>query len=244
MFDRITTFFTDPAQLLIVPAALLAIMLHEVSHGFMAYRLGDLTAKQSGRLSLNPIRHIDILGLISMIFMGFGWAKPVPVDMRYFKKPRRDFALVALAGPMSNFIQAFLGFLLFFAACLLAPELNEIHPLDIFNILLSGQISNLFEEFPVFYLHLFLAYYILMNIGLGAFNLIPIPPLDGSKIVGVVIPDRYYYTILRYERFGMIALMILLFSGLLDGPLNTMRGFFLEGISWLASLPFQLLGAF
>ena len=211
----LNTLREDPYQLLIIPAALLAVMLHEVSHGLAAYWSGDLTAKQSGRLTLNPIRHLDVLGLISMIFFGFGWAKPVPVDMRYFKKPRRDFALVALAGPLSNFLQALAGLLLL-NLCLLSAQ------------------TGTFD-----FLYIFLYYYVLLNVGLGVFNLFPIPPLDGSKIIGIIIPDRYYYRILRYERYGMILLVVLLFTGVLDGPLGFLRNQVMQGIGWLAGLPFR-----
>ena len=238
------TLLQNPAQALIIPAALLAIMLHELSHGLAAYRLGDNTAKEKGRLSLNPIRHIDIVGLLALIFAGFGWAKPVPVDMRYFKKPRRDFALVALAGPVSNFLQALAGFILFNAACLLHSDLREAGPAVVMAELLSGRFLFHVQQIPVLYLHLFLLYYVMCNVGLGVFNLIPIPPLDGSKIVGIVIPDRYYYPILKYEQFGMLLLVALLFLGVLDAPLYFLQSNVRRGIGWLAGLPFQWLGVF
>jgi len=244
LLDSLTAFLTDPAQWLIVPAALLAIMLHEISHGYAAYRLGDPTAKQKGRLTLNPIPHIDIFGLIAMIIMKFGWAKPVPVDMRYFKNPRRDFALTALAGPASNFLQAFAGLLLFNTVCLLHPILRVQGPTATLAWLLEGTYNALLIHSPIFYLQLFLFYYIILNVGLGVFNLFPIPPLDGSKIVGIVIPDKYYYQILRYERYGMIILMVLLFTDRLTGPLMFLRSLVLDGIGWLAGLPFQLFGSF
>ncbi|MCL2747796.1 MAG: site-2 protease family protein [Oscillospiraceae bacterium] len=235
---NLNTIFKDPSQLLIVPAALLAIMLHEISHGLVAYWSGDLTAKQSGRLSLNPIRHLDPFGLVAMVFFGFGWAKPVPVDMRYFKKPRRDFALVALGGPLSNFLQALVGFVIFFAIHTLMPNQLVDDPFNLFSLLLSGAYPEILPRFPILYVQLFLTFYIVLNVGLGSFNLLPIPPLDGSKIVGIVIPDRFYYHILRFERYGMIVLAGLLFSGVLDTPLNAMRTAFLRGIGWLAGLPF------
>ena len=242
MFDRFQEFFRNPALLLSIPAALLAIMLHEVSHGLTAYWMGDPTAKKMGRLTLNPIPHIDIFGLICLVVMHFGWAKPVPVDMRYFKNPRRGFALVALAGPVSNFLQALVGFLLFYSACLLTPMLWGSDPLTVLYGLLSEPTIDFFRQYPVMLLHFFLSYYILMNVGLGVFNLFPIPPLDGSKIVGIVIPDRYYYRILRYERYGMILLVVLLFTGVLDKPLQFLLTNALQGIGWLAGLPFG--GAF
>lgn len=219
MQGRFNALISDPMQLLVVPAALLAIMLHEIAHGLAAYWCGDLTAKSSGRLSLNPIRHIDIFGLLMLIVAGFGWAKPVPVDMRYFKKPRRDFALTALAGPLSNFLQAFVGLVIFYLILFLSK--NPVAP----------------------WFDFFLSTYIGLNISLGVFNLFPIPPLDGSKIIGIVIPDKYYYHILRYERYGMFLLMALLFTGVLSKPLNSLVTLVYSGIHWLAIQPFVLFGA-
>lgn len=188
--DFIRNFFVD-YNFMVVPAALLSIILHEISHGYVAYLLGDPTAKVQGRLSLNPLRHIDPLGLLMLIFFKMGWAKPVSVDIRYFKKPKRDFALTALAGPVSNFLVAFLSVLILFilAACG-APY---------------SFVTALFVDMTV------------ISIGLGLFNLIPIPPLDGSKVVGAFLPDKLYYKVLRYERWGMVLLFAILYLGILDG---------------------------
>ncbi|GHV34329.1 peptidase M50 [Clostridia bacterium] len=185
-------------------AALLAIMLHEIAHGFAAFRLGDETAKEMGRLSLNPLRHVDWLGLALLIVVGFGWAKPVPVDMRYFRNPKRDMCLVALAGPGMNFALAFVS--------ILALGLLPAPPVLVFQ---------------------FLWIFANINIGLGVFNLFPIPPLDGSKAVGILIPDRIYYQLLRYERYGMVALMALLMLGFLDKPLWFLRDGILDGMLWV-----------
>jgi Zn-dependent protease len=242
LFDRVTAFVSQPARLLIVPAALLAIMLHEISHGLAAYRLGDRTAKASGRLSLNPLRHVDVIGLLALIFAGFGWAKPVPVDMRYFKKPRRDFALTALAGPASNLLQAVVGFLLFDLTCVLLPGLNAYTPMTIFYAFLTDNFQAVLELQPAAWLAVFFYYYVLLNIGLGVFNLIPIPPLDGSKIIGVIIPDRYYFPLLRYERYGMLLLFALLFTGVLDTPLGFLQVNAVTVLYRLTAWPFRLFG--
>ena len=178
-------------------AALLCITLHELSHGFVAWRLGDPTAKNAGRLTLNPIRHLDVVGLLMMLVAKVGWAKPVPVDMRYFKRPKRDMALTALAGPVSNMVLSFL---------LLA--------------LYSGLVRILPGGPAAYFLLNFLSRTAVMSIGLGLFNLLPISPLDGSKILFSLFPDKVYYTILRYERYVMIPLMILMFVGVFDGLLD------------------------
>lgn len=196
-------------------AALFTIMFHEIAHGFAAYALGDTTAKERGRLSLNPIKHIDWFGLLMLIVVGFGWAKPVPVDMRYFKNPRRDMALVALAGPVMNFLMAFLStVVIVFLSIFHAPEI----------------IGNFFGTF------------LTINIGLGIFNLFPIPPLDGSKILGIILPEHIHMQILRYERFGMLALMALLWTGVLNTPLGFLRGTVLGWCSQLYGVLYQLFG--
>ena len=183
--------------LLSAVGVLLCMTVHELCHGLTACRLGDPTAKHMGRLSLNPIKHIDILGFAMLLFVGVGWAKPVPVDMRYFKRPKRDMALTALAGPVSNMVLSFL---------LLA--------------LYSGLVRILTGGLAAYFLLNFLSRTAVMSIGLGLFNLLPISPLDGSKILFSLFPDKVYYTILRYERYVMIPLMILMFVGVFDGLLD------------------------
>lgn len=173
-------------------AALLCLAVHETCHGLAACALGDPTAKAQRRLSLNPLRHIDWLGFAMMLLAGFGWAKPVPVDPRYFRKPKQGMALTALAGPASNFVLAFLALLLGKAVYLYAPY---------------GAGWNLVFEFLVYYLAP-------LSIGLGLFNLLPIPPLDGAKVVGGLLPDRLYFQIMRYERYGMLLLLALAYFGL------------------------------
>ncbi len=205
-------------------AVLVCLTVHEVSHGLAAYGLGDPTAKSHNRLSFNPLRHLDPFGTLMMLVAGFGWARPVPVDMRYFKRPKLGMAVTALAGPASNLVLAY-GALLLYAGLL---------PLYI-----SGQGAGL-----QVLLH-FLLTLASLSIGLGIFNLIPIPPLDGSKILEGILPDRMYYTILRYERFGMIALMILLWSGVADRPLWAVRSWVMNGMiqgsEWLFNLVYAVI---
>ena len=171
-----------------VIAIFLCLTVHETCHGLAAYALGDPTAKSMHRLSLNPLRHIDWIGLLMMFAVGFGWAKPVPVDPRYFKKPKQGMALTALAGPVSNLLLAVAALALLRGAILVLPGTNWA--IWLVNFLLELSI---------------------LSVGLGLFNLIPIPPLDGSKVLAAFLPDRAYITLMRYERYGILALLVLSF---------------------------------
>jgi len=172
--------------LLQVIPALLCIMIHEICHGAAAYALGDRTAATQGRLSLNPLRHIDWFGLLMLAVFHFGWAKPVSVDMRNFKNPKRDMAITAFAGPLSNFVLAALA--LFLYGLLYAP--------------LRGSDAGYF----CLTLLNTMAY---LSISLGLFNLIPFPPLDGSKVLFALLPDRTYLRLMVLERYGMLVLILL-----------------------------------
>ena len=197
--------------LLRVIGVFLCLTVHETCHGLAAYALGDPTAKHERRLSLNPLHHIDWFGLAAMLLVGFGWAKPVPVDMRYFKKPKQGMALTALAGPASNLL---LSVLLLFAARLVLG-----HYVD--TALCAGALDFL----------LMTAY---MSIGLGLFNLIPISPLDGSKVLFSFLPDRAYMALMRYEKYGMALLFVLVWLGVGDNILG-------EGIYRVYSLLVNLI---
>lgn len=196
--------------LLQIVAVLLCLTVHEVSHGLAAYALGDPTAKSERRLSMNPLRHIDPFGAIMMLVVGFGWGKPVPVNMRYFKHPKSGMALTALAGPISNFVLAYVALLL--------------------NGLVWGLTSG--TSAPTAMLMQFLMRVASLSVGLGIFNLVPFPPLDGSKVVEAILPNRIYYHILRYERFGIFLLMAVLWFGILDGPLDAAWYFVMQLLSW------------
>lgn len=189
-------------MLLIAAASLLCITVHETCHGLAAYWMGDDTAKRMGRLSLNPIKHIDIVGLIMMVVARFGWAKPVPVNMQRFKHPKLGMAITAVAGPLSNVI------LMLICAIL---RILVIFYLDANE-----------------YLMLFLEYTLVLSAGLAVFNLFPIPPLDGSKVLFSFLPKGIYRGLMRYERYGMLILAVLLFMNVLDGPLMYLRGGLIE----------------
>ncbi len=179
-------------------AALIALTVHEYSHGYAAYRLGDPTAKNFGRLTLNPLRHIDPFGTLCMILFRFGWAKPVPIDPRYFKKPKKGFAIVALAGPISNLL---LSFLTAGAYLLLYALLRDVQ--------FSSEIQYSVATNSLIFLFVFHS----LNLGLAIFNLIPIPPLDGSRILNVLLPPKYYFGLMRYERYIYFGLLGWLFIG-------------------------------
>jgi Zn-dependent protease len=203
-----------------IAAVLLCIMVHEVSHGYAAYLLGDPTAKSNHRLSFNPIRHIDPFGALMMVLVGFGWAKPVPVDPRYFKNPKSGMALTSLAGPLSNFVLAYAALLCYFVA-LPFVTIQGVGILEPW-LQFSGRIA-------------------LLSIGLGLFNLIPFPPLDGFKVFGALLPNELYYRLLRYERYGMFVLMAVLWMGLLNTPLLASRSFVLNLLVTGAKWPYYLI---
>ena len=192
---------------LLVAASLLCITFHETCHGLAAYRLGDPTAKRAGRLTLNPLRHVDIGGLLMMALFRFGWAKPVPVDMRNFKHPKRDMALTAAAGPVSNVLLAYLA------------------------VLLRGLCSVWYYvsgSMAVYALALFFYYVEIISAGLAVFNVFPIPPLDGSKVVCYFLRGdalTRYYEVQRYAMPILIAVLYLLPRLGLD-PLGAYLDFF------------------
>ena len=215
--------WTVPVQIVMnILPSLLCITLHELSHGYVACRLGDTTAKDAGRLTLNPIKHIDIMGLLMMVVFRFGWAKPVPVNMYRFKNPKKGMALTALAGPACNFLLA--GVFLFLYGLLFYP----LHT--------GGTVAE-----TVLQLIYTTAY---LSLSLAVFNLIPIPPLDGSKVLFSLIPDENYFKLMRYERYGMILLLVLVSTKVLGGPLSAATSWLFDKLFVLAELGFRLVTHF
>ena len=198
--------------LLVIPIILLALPVHEIAHGLAAKKLGDPTADSLGRLTLNPVKHFDLIGFLCMVLFGFGWAKPVPINAHYFKNPKRGMALSAAAGPISNLLLAMIF------AILWRIEL-EIAPLVV---------TTQFTYNVFFWLQEFLIAGISLNVGFAVFNLIPIPPFDGSRIFLVLLPQDLYFKIMRYERQLYAVLMIALVLGVLDRPLAVVSQFFIN----------------
>lgn len=198
-------------MLLAVIPALVCITFHEVSHGFVAYKLGDNTAKDAGRLTLNPIKHIDIFGLLMMVVFKFGWAKPVPINMNNFKNPKGGMAITALAGPVSNVLLAAVVLLLY--GFLYTP------------LAAAGTFGSVVSEMLVTTAYL--------SCALAVFNIIPISPLDGSKVLFSFLPEKAYYTLMRYEMIGMVFLLFIVWSGAFSNFLvNWTNGFY----SWLGGI--------
>lgn len=199
-----------------IPGLLLAISLHEFAHGYAAYLMGDPTAKYSGRLSLNPMHHLDLMGALCMLLFRFGWAKPVPIDSRYFKNRRAGIVAVSLAGPFANFILGFVFCLLYYAVMIYAPQGNIIRQF-VLQVCLYG---------------------IYMNVGLMVFNLIPIPPLDGSKILMEFLPGRIKYRIYQYERYFGLILIIVVYAGVMSPVLGSLRSYIINFYEYIADLIF------
>ena len=212
--------------LLSLPIIFLALSLHETAHGFVAYKLGDPTAKNLGRLTLNPAKHLDPIGFVCMLLAGFGWAKPVPINSRHFKKPRRDIALTSIAGPVSNLLLAFVFVIVFRFT---VPYWWR----SIYLVSLGGGAAL---DKVYFYLYVLIYLAIQMNITLAVFNLLPIPPLDGSKILYSFLSPRAYFKIAPYERYISIAFMLLLVMGVLSPLLSTITELIMNGMFFIVGL--------
>lgn len=202
--------------LLSIIPALICITLHELSHGVVAYWLGDTTAKDQGRLTLNPIKHLDPMGLVMMAVFHFGWAKPVPVNMYRFKNPRRGMAVTAVAGPLMNVLIA------------------------VVFLFLYGLLFRTFDGEGFVLEMIYLTAYI--SLSFAIFNILPISPLDGSKVLGAVLPDRQYDTLMRYERYGMLILLALVATGVLGRPLSTVTQTAFDKLFIFAEWGYELIG--
>lgn len=184
--------------IIIIPVLLIALPFHECAHGYVAYKLGDPTAKDAGRLTLNPFRHLDLLGTLMMLVASVGWAKPVPINPGYFKNRKKGTILVAMAGPLSNLLLAFLFTLLWgLVVKLISVDVIPVESETMYVIFM--------------WIELFFEVSVLVNINLAVFNLIPVPPLDGSRLISAFVPEESYYRFAHYEQYiglGFLALVI------------------------------------
>ncbi len=226
-----------PIYLLSLPVILIALSVHESAHGYVAYKLGDPTARSLGRITLNPIKHFDLFGFLCMVLVHFGWAKPVPIIARNFKNPRRDMAITGAAGPVSNLILAFLHLIVLRVTMLFVTGRFQGEALDFLYSYATGEAFIGSLAFTVTALVVYLLYLsVLMNVVLAIFNLIPIPPFDGSRIFYVFLPPKWYFGIMKYERYIMLGFFILLAFGFLSGPLATVEGWVMDGLFFITGM--------
>lgn len=214
----------EPLDMVVYIISALAVVfltmpIHEFAHAFVGVKLGDNTPRWQGRYTLNPFAHIDYFGALCIILFGFGWAKPVQINHNNLKKPKRDMAIVAAAGPISNLIVSFISLII----------------INIIMVVFKFSLSTVLG-----YILMFFSFIAQINVYLAVFNLIPVPPLDGSRILTAFLPYKYYYGIMRYERYIYIALIAVLYLGILDYPLSFLSSWVLSGLSYLAQLPFNM----
>lgn len=199
--------FDFSSLIYVIPAVMIAFSVHEFAHAFMSYKLGDRSQKERGRLTLNPLKHLDPMGTIALVFFGFGWAKPVQVDPYFYKNKKEGMIWTAIAGPLSNFVVAFIATIVY---GLLVK----------FNIPQQNQIT--------WYIFMLLGYIISLNIGLGILNMIPIPPLDGSKVLMGILPEESYFKLMKYEMYFSFIIVLVFISGILTGPLVHARSLIID----------------
>lgn len=226
LFDLIRGNLTFQNALVQIAAILVIVFLvlpfHEWAHAITAYKLGDTQIKGSGRLTLNPLVHIDIFGSLCLLLFNFGWAKPVPINSRDFKHPRTYMAITAVMGPVANIFAALAGALIYYA------------------ILAFAGVAFITSSFGV-YVAYFFSFYIQINCFLAAFNILPIPPLDGSKVLFAFLPESVLYKIQRFSMYFFIIIYLLLWTGILSVPINFISNGLINMVDFLGRLPFSAL---
>lgn len=207
-------------RLIMIPIVLIALTFHEFCHGLVSSKLGDPTPRLTGRLTLNPLAHLDPIGTLLMIFTGFGWAKPVQINPGYHKKPKWGMALTALAGPISNFVLAFAAMLVY----------TIIHIINLKTGVFAG---------AMYQISYFVLLFAQVNLCFMVFNLIPIPPLDGSRVLGLFLSTSAYFKLQRFERYSMILIIVLSFLNVFSVVIGTGVNFVLDGIINVCNLIVQ-----
>ncbi len=210
-----------------VAVIFLTLPIHEFAHGYIAVKLGDPTPRYQGRLTLNPLAHLDLMGSLSMLLIGVGWARPVQINARNFKNPKRDMAISAAAGPIANLILAVIVLIL---SNILMVAFNSLMPQNTLGMIFV-------------YLYSFLQYVAYISVYLAVFNLIPIPPLDGSRLASAFLPDKYYYMLMRYEQFSFVIFMVIIYvsSKLGFNPISNIASGFVDFMESVILIPFSLL---
>ncbi len=206
------------ATVLSIPTIIIALCFHESAHGWVAYKMGDSTARNFGRITMNPAKHFDPMGFLCMLCFGFGWAKPVPINSRNFRNPKWGMVITALAGPVSNLLLALGGMLIFQTA----------------SVFLTNSVFSM----VIWY---FLYYFCYLNIYLAVFNLLPVPPFDGSRIFLAFLPSKAYFAVMKYERVILIVILVLLWTGVISLPFGWLTDKIFEGFAWLTSQPVNLV---
>ncbi len=207
--------------LLMIPVILISLSTHEAAHGYIAYKMGDPTARNLGRVTLNPVKHLDPIGSLCMLVFGYGWAKPVPINARNFRDPKRGMAYTAIAGPVSNILLGIIGTVLYAVSSFFSVYF-------ISDIIQSEFLFNVISA--ILTLFYFFGY---MNFVLAVFNLIPVPPFDGSRFFSLFLPTKVYFNMMRYERYIMIGILLFM--------IVCSRLFNFSPFSWVADKLFELI---
>ncbi len=222
LFDLLSGDFNGLDLLISLFSSLFVVFctmpIHEYAHALIATKLGDQTARLSGRLTINPMAHISPLGALMILLCGFGYAKPVPVNPRNFKDAKIGMALTAIAGPIANILMALIAMII----------------ANFFSYFMYSNFGDIAE--PVY---LFMYYAALINVNLAVFNLLPIPPLDGSRILQLIIPAKYYYKFMQYERYIIIVVFVLIYTGILSTPLSILSSLLFTVIDFISSVPYM-----